>query len=82
MSPPTGGPAGSRHGPPLYHAYLLRCWAEGGQGRDRAAAWRFSVEDPHTGVRRGFADLAALIAFLEEMTTPRPGRDGAGRGEE
>ncbi len=44
---------------PRYHSYLLRCWSEG------PGVWRFSVEDPHTGVRRGFTEMAALVAFLE-----------------
>jgi len=44
---------------PRYHSYLLRCWSEG------PGVWRFSVEDPHTGVRRGFTEMAALITFLE-----------------
>ncbi len=44
---------------PRYHSYLLRCWSEG------SGVWRFSVEDPHTGTRRGFTEMAALIAFLE-----------------
>ena len=44
---------------PRYHSFLLRCWSEG------PGVWRFSVEDPHTGQRRGFTDMAALTAFLE-----------------
>ena len=44
---------------PRYHSYLLRCWSEG------PGIWRFSVEDPHTGARRGFTDMAALVAFLD-----------------
>jgi hypothetical protein len=44
--------------PPGYRAYLLRCWRE-------ATGWRFSLEDPHTGARRGFAGPEALLAFLE-----------------
>ncbi len=50
---------------PRYHAYLLRCWAERGQDGTGAVHWRCSLEDPHTGERRGFADLAALLAFLD-----------------
>ena len=46
---------------PRYHSYLLRCWSEG------PGLWRYSVEDPHTGERRGFTDMAALTAFLEAM---------------
>jgi len=29
--------------------------------------WRFRLEDPRTGRRSGFADLAALVAALEEV---------------
>lgn len=52
---PTSGSARA----PQYHSYLLRCWSEG------LGVWRFSVEDPHTGKRRGFTEMAALVAFLE-----------------
>ena len=56
-------PAG---GPTPYHAWLLRCWQEHVSApAAEPAGWRFSLEDPHTGRRRGFAGLAALIAFLE-----------------
>jgi len=27
--------------------------------------WRFSLEDPRTGRRRGFASLEALVVFLQ-----------------
>ncbi len=45
---------------PRYRAYLLRCWA------DAPGGWRFSMEDPHTGERRGFADLASLMTFIQD----------------
>ncbi len=51
---------------PLYHAYLLRCWREQSLERNGAATWRFSLENPHTSERRGFATWEALIAFLHE----------------
>ena len=47
--------------PPRYCAWLLRCWTR----RGPESAWRFSLEDPHTGERRGFAGLEALVAFLQ-----------------
>ena len=47
--------------PPRYCAYLLRCWEARGQ---EEATWRFSVEDAHTGERRGFSGLDVLLAFL------------------
>ena len=46
-----------------YHAYLLRLWQT---GEDELTAWRVSLEDPRTGERRGFADLASLFVFLNE----------------
>ena len=62
-----------RRDPPRYRAYLLRCWAEGGQPRDRPPTWRFSTENPHSGERRGFAGLDALVAYL---ATELAGGDG------
>ncbi|MFN8457939.1 MAG: hypothetical protein U0401_25360 [Anaerolineae bacterium] len=55
--------------PPRYLGYLLRCWQERGQHVNSWAVWRFSLEDPHTGRRRGFANLEALIAFLQAELT-------------
>jgi hypothetical protein len=60
--------------PPRYHAYLLRCWEERGQNPLRPPSWRFSLEEPHTGERHGFADLAQLIAFLQGFA--EGGQDG------
>jgi hypothetical protein len=48
-----------------YIAYLVRLWRPAGS---QSPAWRASVEDPHSGARRAFADLASLFAFLEEQT--------------
>ena len=45
-----------------YHAYLLRLWQVESEG---CAIWRASLEDSHTGQRRGFATIAQLVAFLE-----------------
>jgi ubiquinone/menaquinone biosynthesis C-methylase UbiE len=47
-----------------YLSYLLRLWQE----RDALpAAWRASLEDPRTGERLGFPDIAQLFAYLEEQ---------------
>ena len=51
-----------------YSSYLLRLWAESGVGAERPQAWRFSLEDPHTGEHIGFASLDKLCAFLRERT--------------
>ncbi len=50
--------------PPRYCAYLLRCWEAADRGSDLLPAWRYSLEDPHSGERRGFASLDALVAHL------------------
>ena len=52
--------------PPRYRSYLLTFWEERNQDPVASAVWRFSLEDPRTGQRRGFADLEALIAALEQ----------------
>ena len=55
-----------------YLAYLVRLWAVHHNG---GVVWRASAENPHTGERRAFADLAGLFDFLlaevaEEPPTP------------
>ena len=49
-----------------YHAYLLRLWRV---NSGRATMWHASLEDSHTGERKGFADLKSLCAFLDEQTS-------------
>jgi hypothetical protein len=48
-----------------YRSFLLRLWRT---NEDEAAVWRASLESPHTGKRKAFADLASLFAFLREQT--------------
>lgn len=47
---------------PDYQAYLLRLWRETAD-----LSYRATLENPHTGKRHGFANLAQLIAFLQEL---------------
>lgn len=47
--------------PERYTAYLLRIWQV---NRDGEWDFRISLENIHTGERRGFASVEALIAFL------------------
>jgi hypothetical protein len=54
--------------PPRYRSYLLSFWEERGYGPDTPVVWRFSLKDPLTGERHGFADLGALMAALERET--------------
>jgi hypothetical protein len=51
--------------PQAYQSYLLRLWRTSSHEH---AVWRASLESAQTGERRGFADLASLVAFLEEQT--------------
>ena len=66
-----------------YISYLLRLW----QVRSKdGRVWRASLEHASTGERRGFACLAALVAFLEQETArvdeERPISPSAGCGDE
>lgn len=53
--------------PPRYQIYLLTIWEERSRDLERSVQWRFSLEDPHTGQRRGFASLEALMAALKNV---------------
>src|SRR5687767_4585861 len=53
-----------------YHAYLLLLWVEMSAGRP---VWRLSLEESHTGMRRGFASLDQLFVFLTERTSVHGG---------
>jgi hypothetical protein len=61
----------------LYHAYLLRCWQESGANH-HTSVWRFSLEGVQDNQRHGFADLQALLAFLQQITQPGNGSNGPG----
>lgn len=52
---------------PTYHAYLLRLW-RADRHHTGPATWRASLEDPHTGLRLGFATLEQLFAYLMEVS--------------
>jgi hypothetical protein len=51
-------------------SYILRLWVEVLEGKQ---VWRFSLEDTHTGKRKGFARLEDLFAFVQ--TQLREGDD-------
>ena len=64
--------------PPRYRSYLLTWWEERTRDPNQPAVRRFRLEDARTGQRRGFADLAALVAALEqEMADDRTERQEA-----
>ncbi len=54
-------------GNPVRRIYLLTMWQERSSRDDSEATWRFSLEDASTRHRRGFANLEALVAFLQEQ---------------
>ena len=54
------------HDPPRYRAFLLTLWEERGRDRESPQVWRFRLEDPRTGQRRGFASLEALVEALKQ----------------
>ena len=60
-----------------YRAYLLRCWQEG-DANSEPQSWRFSLEGVQDNRRHGFADLQALLAFLQQITQPRNDSDVTG----
>lgn len=46
-----------------YRSFLLRLWQVDAK---ETQAWRFSLEDPVTGERKGFANIAKFMSFLME----------------
>ena len=51
--------------PPRYRSYLLTFWEERSRDPDAPVVWRFSLKDPHSGRRHGFAGLEEMVAFLQ-----------------
>jgi len=49
-----------------YRIYLLTIWAERGRSPDTPTVWHFSLADPRSGQRHGFANPAALITALHQ----------------
>ncbi len=65
---------------PSYRVYILRSWFESGGSPGEPPVRRYSLEDPQTRQRRGFADLAALMSFLEAEAKADPRQDLARAG--
>ncbi len=62
--------------PPRHQSYVLRCWEMRSQHSDRPATWRFSLEEAQTREKRAFADLEALVTFLQtELETRKNGKE-------
>ena len=69
-----GEQAGGKGEQPDYQSYLLRLWRVD-EGQD---GWRVSLESTHTGERRGFGTLEAMLDFLRRQLAARSERS---RGE-
>ena len=56
--------------PMHYRAYVVRCWKERSvQAGTETAVWRFSLQNPRTNQRHGFATLEALLVSLQSDLT-------------
>ncbi len=55
-----------------YRAYLLRLW----HTPEAPGGWHASLEDPHTGLRRAFASLSEMAAFLAQAPPGSGSADG------
>jgi hypothetical protein len=49
-----------------YQVHILRKWQEQSIRSD----WRFILENPKTGSRRGFACLSDMTIYLQHLTPP------------
>ena len=65
--------------PPRYQTFLLTFWEERSSKPEDRVIWRFSLEDPQTGQRRGFANLEMLMAALWQLMADA-GEEGSGEG--
>lgn len=52
-----------------YQIFLFCLWAEPSHAPGGSAVWRFSLENPHTGQRVGFKNLAELTSYLHQQLT-------------
>jgi len=62
---------GKTEGKKQYLSFMLRMWRANGEGK---AAWRASLESPHTGESIGFASLEELFTFLRQQAGVAPTR--------
>jgi hypothetical protein len=58
-----------------YRSYLLRFWLEYRENPKLPGVWRYSLEDPHTGEKLGFASLELLTAFLRQQASEASPQD-------
>ena len=52
--------------PLCYRSYIVRCWQEHSvHAGTKILVWRFSLQDPRTNQRHGFATLEALLVSMQ-----------------
>jgi hypothetical protein len=51
---------------PGYRAFLIRLW------REDENSWRGTVEDPHSGQQKAFAEVDLLLAYIRNQVQPEP----------
>jgi hypothetical protein len=54
---------------PVYRTLILRCWSEQDDAESRRF-WRFHLQWQDTQERQSFADVAALLASLNQTFGP------------
>ena len=60
----------SQEKPSRYLSYVVCCWQERSVHAGREiVVWRFSLQNPRTNQRRGFATLEALLDSLQTELT-------------
>jgi hypothetical protein len=70
-----------RRSTPLHYQIFLFClWEEPANAPAGCSVWRFSLENPHTGQRIGFQNLAALMHYLQQQTAFAPPQPSRGEG--
>lgn len=50
-----------------YRIYLLTCWLEDANDQADPETWRFRLEEPRSGQRRGYVGVTALVAGLMQV---------------
>ncbi len=50
-----------------YYIFLIKLWPERSHDNGETISWRFSIEDPVSGVRKGFTDQESLLTHLREQ---------------
>ncbi len=58
----------------LHLTYLVKLWQVRSQGQ---VVWHGSMEDAHTGEKKGFGDPAHLFDFLQEKLGLKPSQPKA-----